>query len=349
MQYKTALVALYAVAAVASAFQLQFTPHSWPGLKPADAQWRRIGAKPLTTPFSRGSWFYSLNAEAAAQLNHDVINASAHAGAEAIVAYACVTTGQVLPSVPVAAYAFFDADALASVGLNLNDLAHAHAEAAVGAVAMAFEGLVELDNQGNEVSHKSFMSRRMGQSEGMTWVEDGHGDSADHPGAKFYRIKGTDASSGLTVFFTWIVTSEPGYTLYGKAVVVPKAFETIVEIRNYPYATQGSRLRLRVLGANAHAEAQAGAFVSQRGAKAYAEAGVRATVNGVAAVCEAGAWVDYTLDALERLTRGALMPFHGSWDRDDVKRIDIEFPSGAQVIVYDPVLATGTSPYTLSI
>eukprot|EP00727_Mastigamoeba_balamuthi_P014431 m51a1_g9612 hypothetical protein (195) ;mRNA; r:1080024-1080608 len=194
------------------------------------------------------------------------------------------------------------------------------------------------------------MSKKLlGGDGGMTWVEDSHGDSVDHPGAKFYRINGTDATSGLTVFFTWIVTSVPGYTLYGNTVVVPKAFETIVEIHNYPYASQGNRLRLRVLGANAHAEAQAGAFASQRGVKAYAEAGVRATVNGIAAVCEAGAWVDYTLDALKKLSEGVLHPFHRSWGRDDVKRIDIEFPSGAQVIVYDPVLATGTSPYTLAV
>eukprot|EP00727_Mastigamoeba_balamuthi_P014432 m51a1_g9613 hypothetical protein (149) ;mRNA; r:1080627-1081175 len=148
MIQRVVVIALCA-AAVACAFELPFVPRNWTELKPIDAEWRRIGEKPLATRLTKGSWFYSLSAEAAAHVHRDVFDAQAHVGAEAIIALAAVSTDSITPTVPVTAYAFFDADALATAGLNLNDLAHARAQVAVGAVAMVYEGLVEVDSEGN--------------------------------------------------------------------------------------------------------------------------------------------------------------------------------------------------------
>eukprot|EP00727_Mastigamoeba_balamuthi_P014489 m51a1_g9665 hypothetical protein (382) ;mRNA; r:1230741-1232059 len=346
MQQMRVAIAVLCVAALASAstFELQFTARNWTGLRPVDAHIHHTGYKPVNLgPLTTGTFFYSLNLDAYAHLNGDSLNASAGADAEAIVAYGGVAAN----TVPIALYAFFDAEAIAHVGLDLSDLASARAAAAAGAVAMLYEGLVEIDQNGNEVSSRSLMAKGLLGSGTMSWEEDSRADSSDRPGAKYYRIKGTDSSSNLVVYFTWIISSEPGYCEYGNTVLVPKGFETIVEIHSYPYVDKANRLRLRIIGANANAEAKAHAFVSSRGVGAYAEASAKATVNGLEAVAEASAWADYSYDALERLAKGQLLPFHGAWSHDDVRAINITFPSGAETIVYDPVLGAGTSPYAV--
>eukprot|EP00727_Mastigamoeba_balamuthi_P014508 m51a1_g9682 hypothetical protein (353) ;mRNA; f:1298967-1300472 len=348
---RTVLMAL-CVAAVACAFELRFTPHNWTQLlhlRPLDAGFHHVGAQPLLNPLTKGSLFYSLNADAAAHLFRTSRNANISADAGAMVAYGCVATGHLVPSVPVSAYTYFDSDYLANFGLDLNNLVQTSGAVAAGAVAMAFEKIVEVDQNGNELSSRSLLSRTFFGHDGMEWAADGHGDSSEHPGAKFYRVRGTDSTSGLTVAFTWVASSVPGYTELGNTVLVPRAFQTIVEIRNYPYTGSNSKLRLRIVGANARAAAQAGKLVSTSGVRAYAEAGARAVVDGVEAHVEVGAWADYTIEALRRLVMGAHTPLQGVWHREDVKRVDVEFPAGAKVIVYSPVLATGTSPNALSI
>eukprot|EP00727_Mastigamoeba_balamuthi_P003625 m51a1_g1326 hypothetical protein (324) ;mRNA; r:265656-266931 len=296
---RTVIVVLCAVA-LASAFEFKFIPRNFSSLKPVDAHYHKTDFKPLSTVVTKGTWFYSLNADAAAHADHDTLNASAGASAEAIIAS--------------------------------------------GAVAMVYEGLVECDSNGMEISTKTFMPKTLLGTTGMTWADDCRGENN---GAKYYRIKGTDASSSLVVYFTWTISNVPGYSEYGNTVLVPKGFETIVEIHDYPYTDKSNKLHLRILGANANAEAKAHALVSRNGVNAYAEARARATVNGVEAEAEATAWADYTLDALKKLAGGALAPFTNAWSNSDVKRIDIVFPAGAQVVVYDPVLGSGTSPYAV--
>eukprot|EP00727_Mastigamoeba_balamuthi_P009367 m51a1_g5052 hypothetical protein (446) ;mRNA; r:67383-69474 len=337
-----AALVLAVVACSASAFELQFVGNVSGVEADVDLHFRAAGNVDLD--LLPGSVLYSLDARVAADVlaNHDI---SAHAAADAngIWAYGGVLVPHTLP---VAWYGMFNASA--RVGLDLVDFVKAGVEGSFGCMGMVYTGLVERDPSGNVVSQKSFVEPLLLGS-GIRWSHESSGTSPKAPGAHHYRIVGRDSASSLTVAITYIMSSVAGVVDYGRTTVLPKVLETVVEIQNYPYADARNVLELRVVTASSGLRLGARAAVSTTGVQVFVDLKGSAVVDGHEAAVDISGWAAAEASALDHAVLAQLVArANAVVSAGDVKCAEatVKFDAGAKLIVYDPALGTGPSPYT---
>eukprot|EP00727_Mastigamoeba_balamuthi_P012290 m51a1_g7684 putative C-tail anchored protein (373) ;mRNA; f:23290-24596 len=330
-----------AISSACAAFDLAFVGNVSGVSANVDLQFRAAGLLQLDVPLvHHGAVTHSLDARIAADVLNNRDIAKVGAEVQGLWGYGGVTVG----SAPSAWLGVFNANA--RVGVGLRDIASVDVHGALGFMGLTYTSLVERDQSGNIVSRQSLAFG--GARSALTWVSDDHGTSRRAPGTSFYRLVGT--RSPLTVTITFVVSSVSGVLDYGKTTVVPKVLESVIEINNYPYQDHRNTLEVHMVAGSSGLSVGAHAAVTTSGVKVFAGVKGTAIVNGNEANAEVSAWANADAMALNNTALANLIAgATGVVSVNDIKcaEVTVKFEAGAQVIVYDPALGTGTSPYEL--
>eukprot|EP00727_Mastigamoeba_balamuthi_P012291 m51a1_g7685 hypothetical protein (724) ;mRNA; f:25398-30663 len=325
-----------------AAFDLSFVGNISGVSADVDLQFRSAGLVVFNLPaVHHGAIAYSLDASVAAAVldpNRDIAKVSADV--QGIWAYG----GATVLTPPAAWFGIFNASA--RVGVGLSAIGDVNVHGALGFMGLTYTSLVERNQSGAIVSRQSLVDNAIS---GMSWTDNGYGPAKNAQGAYYYRLVGTKKS--LTVSITFIISSVSGVLDYGKTTVVPKVLESVIEINNYPYQDSKNTLEVHMVAGSAGLQVGAHAAVTTSGVKVFADVKGTAIVNGNEANAEVSAWANVDAKVLENSVLANLIAgATGVVSVNNIKcaEVAVKFEAGAQAIVYDPALGTGTSPYELS-
>eukprot|EP00727_Mastigamoeba_balamuthi_P006489 m51a1_g2460 hypothetical protein (367) ;mRNA; r:19695-20964 len=292
----------------------------------------------VLAPLALYTVFYSLSADAAASvLQGQALDAAAEARADAIWSYAGVTRG----SVPVMLYGFWNGTF--QVSLDWKDPATSlDVSGAAGFMATSYVAVVERDSRGAKLSEASLAWG----SSGLEWS---CSDSGSKGGLSWYKISGRNATGGaFSVAITYIVSDVPGVVELAGTVVAPRVVESVIEMHDYPAASETSSLELVVGAAAVGCHSSGGTSVSSgTGVRVFADLAARATVDGSEQHADVGVWVNASADDAGLAGVAKLLATATGGDVVAMTAV-VRFPRGARDIVYDPAAGTGTSPYELT-
>jgi hypothetical protein len=149
--------------------------------------------------------------------------------------------------------------------------------------------------------------------------------------------------------FTYLSSAVLGKTDYADAIVSPKMFETIIAIKDYPYADLKNHLELDVtaITGKATVAVSGNAIVHYNGTvRVYLNTAKTAIVNDKTVDVVVSKWVDVDVS---KVTSSITADFKAKFDKDlSVKTATVAFPAGATEITYDPAMGQGIDPTHLS-
>lgn len=213
--------------------------------------------------------------------------------------------------------------------------------AAGGYVGAAYLSLVETTPNGTVVAVQNLRGAIVGSAAGVQWTVVDHSSlSAD---LKYVTLNGqTSVSASWSVGLTFIASSVAGILDQTLAVVGPKSFESILQVQNYPYASNQNSLSL-LIGVGTGKATLSGSgrtIVNVNGTSQvfFSAAAKVTTENGnVAATVSVSANATSYIDDTYFLQQ--LSAKYGASASYNIVRVT--FPAGASNIIYDPTVGAG--------
>lgn len=208
----------------------------------------------------------------------------------------------------------------------------------------AYPMLIEKNAAGLEVKKYSLAGKLtlLDLTKSLSWEKV---ESSTDGDVKYLVVKGTDSKiAGFSITFTFIVSTKLGYLEYGKTFVHPRSMETVVEIRGWPYAEPTNTLSLVVYAGSGSAAVDATGFVSAAtNSQVYVKFSGRVMVEGKDNTVKLGAWADVTFNEADfPQLSGLKTQLDGRFKSGySIKRQEVTFPAGANVIIYDPTVGEG--------
>jgi len=325
-----------ALASLAIASEIEFTGNI-SGSVSADFSFRETGVIGLINYAT----FYSFDINAAASIiHHKTVDASVHADS------IWAAGGTELGNVPSTWYGFWNA--AFNAGMSASSIGELNITGAGGFIGVAILALIERNKNGEVVQTQPLLWSVV-PTDGLMWTML---PVTTDTSIRAYRIRGTKIGSDLEVTITFLTADTVGVVNYGKAVLAPKALESIIEIKNWPYKNKENTLELKVVGASAGATVKGNALVTKDNIKVFAELKGDAIVDSDVADVKVSAWA--TADIAAELSNTNLVSIIANAMGVAQTNINcnvatITFKAGAKVIIYDPVLASGESPYSTSV
>eukprot|EP00696_Hemimastix_kukwesjijk_P017226 gnl/Hemi2/5816_TR2009_c0_g1_i1.p1 gnl/Hemi2/5816_TR2009_c0_g1~~gnl/Hemi2/5816_TR2009_c0_g1_i1.p1 ORF type:complete len:400 (+),score=175.09 gnl/Hemi2/5816_TR2009_c0_g1_i1:138-1337(+) len=271
-------------------------------------------------------------------------NGSASFNVSASAAWVSSGLGSLFDSSPPSGYlAWFQS----SVNWNLSDpkfnAASADVSASAGVIASSYYALVDYETGSGKVNNIMYLG-----DANLVWTLN-QGKSSDS-GLAAYTMRGTQIlplKSNFSIEVSYIMTNRVGRLNVGHAVVTPNSVEVVVNITNFPYASNTSSCVLLIAVAAAGADASvSGQIVANAGAnQTYFNMATNANADANIVPVKISAWAEGNSSAsfsLDKTLSGQMKARYGAGF--SVKLVNVTFPAQAKSIIYDPSMGAGPMP-----